>query len=288
MNFYKLSKTLLLATALPCVLLLSAQQQPETKLSDNAALRYWSAFAQMRDASLTEDQAKELQRILQGTAPYDDLKYRELAQRNRLAVETLQRGSAINNCDWGIEYQLASNAPIEYVPKALALGRINILFSMHQLQTGDRIGGIRTLSAGIRFSHDLATGGPLMAALAGKTLLVAHLRMVAFAAVEKALSPAESAMVSAALGRIGTEGVDWQAAIRREFELISMSGSSVPVELQEQYRRTLQDAAQLPTLQRAIASLPKPVASKIINPERVLDQKRELDEQLQAARLRPR
>jgi hypothetical protein len=288
MNFYKLSKTLLLAIAFPCALPLSAQQQPETKLSDNAALRYWSAFAQMRDASLTEDQAKELQRILQGTAPYDDLKYRDLAARNRLAVETLQRGSAINNCDWGIEYQLASNAPIEYVPKALALGRINILFSMHQLQTGDRIGGIRTLSAGIRFSHDLATGGPLMAALAGKTLLVAHLRMVAFAAVEKALSPAENAMVLAALGRIGTEGVDWQAAIRREFELISMSGFSVPVELQEQYRRTLQDAAQLPTLQRAIASLPKPVASKIINPERVLDQKRELDEQLQAARLRPR
>ena len=288
MNFYKLSKTLLLATAFPCALLLSAQQQPETKLSDNAALRYWSAFAQMRDASLTEDQAKELQRILQGTAPYDDLKYRELAERNRLAVETLRRGSAINECDWGIEYQLASNAPIEYVPKALALGRINILFSMHQLQTGDRIGGIRTLSAGIRFSHDLATGGPLMAALAAKTLLVAHLRTVAFAAVEKALSPAENAMVSAALGRIGAEGVDWQAAIRREFELLSQSGSSAPTELQEQYRRALQDAAQLPTLQRAIASLPKSVSSKIINPERVLDQKRELDEQLQSARLRLR
>jgi hypothetical protein len=284
---YEKAKALLLAV-LPWTLVLTAQQSAETRLGDNAALRYWSAFAQMRDSSVSPDQAKELQAILEGTAPYDDLKHRDLVERNRLAVETLQRGAELSNCDWGLEYQLASEAPIEHVRKALALGRMNVLYSLHQLQTGDRSGGIRTLSGGIRFSHDVAAGGPLIAALAGKTLLVSHLRMIAFAAHEKALSAAEKALVAAALGRIGAEGVDWQMAIRREFEVLARSGSPAPAVVEEHYRRALQDAGQLPHLQQAIASTSKAVAGRIANPQRVLDQKRELDEQLQATRLRLR
>lgn len=285
---YEKAKALLLGTALLSSLVLPAQQSAETRLGENAALRYWSAFAQMRDSSVSQEQAKELQAILEGTAPYDELKHRDLVERNRLAVETLQRGAALSNCDWGLEYQLASEAPIEHVRKALALGRLNVLYSMHQFQIGDRSGGIRTLSAGIRFSRDVAAGGPLVAALAGKTLLVSHLRLVAFAAVEKALSPSEKALISSALGRIGTEGVDWQAAIRLEFEILARSGSPAPAAVSDQYQQVLQDPGQLPRLQKTIASTPKVVAGRIPNPQRLLDQKRELDEQLRAIRLRLR
>jgi hypothetical protein len=240
----------------------------------------------MQDSAVSPDQAKELQAILEGTAPYSELKYRDLVERNRLAVETLQRGAALAQCDWGLEYPLGSEAPIEYVRKALALGRLNILYALHQLQIGDRLGGIRTLSGGIRFSHDVASDGPLFSALAAKTLLVSHLRAVDFAAHEKALSTAERGLIAAALGRIGGEGVDWQAAIRREFEVLSRSGSPAPAAVEELYRRTLQDAGQLPHLQRAIAGTPQPVAARIANPQRVLDQKRELDERLRATRQR--
>jgi len=285
---YEKANALPLAAALLWSLILPAQQSAETRLGDNAALRYWSAFAQMRDSSITASQAKELQAVLEGTAPYDDLKHRNLVERNRLAVETLQRGAELSNCDWGLEYQLASEAPIEYVRKALALGRLNVLYSMHQFQNGDRSGGVRTLSAGIRFSRDVAAGGPLIAALAGKTLLLSHLRLVAVAAVEKALSPSEKALISSALGRIGAEGIDWQAAIRREFEILERSGTAAPAAVQEHYRRVLQDPAQLPDLQKAIASTPKVVAGRLVNPKRVLDQKRELDEQLRATHLRLR
>lgn len=285
---YEKPKALLLAAVLPWTVVLTAQQSAVTRLGDNAALRYWSAFAQMRDSSISPDQAKELQAILEGTAPYDDLKHRDLVERNRFAVETLQRGAELSNCDWGLEYQLASEAPIEHVRKALALGRLNVLYSMHQFQIGDRSGGIRTLSGGIRFSRDVAAGGPLIAALAGKTLLLSHLRLVAFAAVEKALSPSEKALISSALGRIGAEGIDWQAAIGREFDVLARSGAPAPAAVQEQYRRTLQNPGQLPDLQKAIASTPKAVARRIMNPRRVLDQKRELDEQLRATHLRLR
>jgi len=275
----------LLAPTLAWAFAVTAQQPPEPRLGDNAALRYWSAFAQMRDSSLTPEQAKHLQAILDGTAPYSDLQHRELVERNRLAVETLQRGAALSQCDWGLEYQLGSAAPIEHVPKALALGRWNILYSFHQLITGDRRGGISTLSAGIRFSHDVAAGGPLIAALAAKTLLLSHLRAVDFAAQMKPLSPGEKALLSVTLGKIGPQVVDWQSAIRREFEVLARSGSPAPTAVEELYRRALQDDGQLPQLQKAIAGAPQSVANRIASPQRVLDQKRELDEKLHKSRL---
>lgn len=51
--------------SIPCLILLLAgfvvpgfaQQRPG--LGDNAALRYWAAFAQMQDSTITNEQAKE-------------------------------------------------------------------------------------------------------------------------------------------------------------------------------------------------------------------------------------
>src|SRR5439155_11960700 len=92
--------------------------QQNAQLGVNAALRYWSAFAEMQDSAVTDQQAKELNAILDGTAPYSDLKYRELAEKNRPAFETMARGTAIPNCDWGIDYALGPDAPVEYARKA--------------------------------------------------------------------------------------------------------------------------------------------------------------------------
>ena len=130
----------------------SSSAQQKTKLGENAALRYWSSFAQMQDSAITDEQAKELNAILDGTAPYADLKYRELVEKNRLALETMARGTALANCDWGIEFQMGTDAPVDYVRKALTLGRLNVLYAFHLLKTGDKNGAMRSLAAGLRFS----------------------------------------------------------------------------------------------------------------------------------------
>src|SRR5438105_7466648 len=96
----------------------SAVAQQNVPLGENAALRYWAAFAEMQDSVITDQQAKELNAI---TAPYDDLKYQDLAAKNKSAVETMARGTAIPNCDWGIDYALGPDAPADYVRKALTL-----------------------------------------------------------------------------------------------------------------------------------------------------------------------
>src|SRR5580658_7422072 len=63
----------------------SAPAQQKVKLGENAALRYWSAFAQMQDSAITDQQVKELSAILDGTTPYDDPKYKDLIEKNKHA-----------------------------------------------------------------------------------------------------------------------------------------------------------------------------------------------------------
>jgi len=115
-------------------------------------------------------------------------------------------------------------------------------------------------------------------------LMVAHLRAVDFAARMQRLSSEEKTLLSAQLDQVGPEGVDWYSTIQREFEVLERSGARVPTTLVELYGKTVQDAAQLPQLQQAIAGAPQSVASVIPRPQRVLEQKRELSDRLQQCR----
>jgi hypothetical protein len=253
-------------------------------LGENAALRYWSAFGQMHDTTVTPEQAKELQAILAGVSPYSGMKYRELLERNHDAIKTLQRGTALPQCDWGIEYRLGAEAPVEYVRKGLVLGRLNILYAFHQLQTGNRAGGIQSLTMGIRFSRHLSEGGSLFAALAAKNLLVSHLLAVDFAAVEHPFSESEKTAIAATLKELSTDGIDWRSALKREFEVLERSGSPAPATLIDLYQTALQDNSHLKALEQALLKAPKPVADRIPSPKRVFAQRMELLEQLQRSR----
>jgi hypothetical protein len=50
--------------------------------------------------------------------------------------------------------------------------------AFHSFIAGNKDGGVRTLAAGLRFSHDVGNGGSLFATLIAKDLLVNHLRAV--------------------------------------------------------------------------------------------------------------
>ncbi len=56
--------------------------QKNSQLGANAALRYWAAFTQVQDAGITSQEVKELNAILDGTAPYDDASYSDLLEKN--------------------------------------------------------------------------------------------------------------------------------------------------------------------------------------------------------------
>ena len=266
----------------------SAFAQQNEQLGQNAALRYWSAFAEMQDFAISDQQAKELNTILDGTAPYQDLKYYELVEKNRAAVEAMARGTTIPNCDWGIDYALGPDAPVEYVRKALTLGRLNVLYAFHRLQNGDRDGAVRAIAAGVRFSHDVANGGTLFATLVAKNLLATHIRAMAFALHLGQLSPAQKSVLQKALDQLGSDGLDWQSAVKREFEIptpgLDAKGSSAQAQVSAAYQSVLNSPSELSRLQQMIASTPQKLRELIPNPQRILDEKQDLADQLRQMR----
>jgi hypothetical protein len=254
---------------------------------DNAALRYWSAFAQIQDAGITEEQAKEAHAILDGTAPYDDSKYKDIVEKNRPAVETMARGTTLPYCDWGMEIQMGPNAPVDYARKAALLGRLNIFYAFHLLIGGDKDGAVRALQAGLRFSRDVANGGTLFATVVAQGLIVAHLQAAAGFHKVAGLSAAQRAALEKSIDQLGPDGLDWSGAIKREMEILpthDAQGAAARDKIAASYLRLLTNPGTLPELQQTINSAPKEITDLIPNPKRVLDRKQDLTEKLQQTR----
>jgi hypothetical protein len=291
-------------TALAVALLASpaASQSAETgaKPGENAALRYWSAFTQMQDMALTDAQVNELNRILDGTAPFVQSTYKELIARNRPALETMARGTALPYCDWGIDYRLGPDAPVDYVRKALQLGRLNVLYSL-RLGMDNREAAVQALAAGVRFSHDVANGGTLFSALAAKSLLSAHLRAMTFIVHMSGLSRDERTPLRDALARIGPDGLDWQAAMTRELAILrgplptaegvktlDPQSQAALTRIGNLYVSALSNPSALPELQKTISNAPQPLRDVVPNLTRVVHQKQELTQELTTVRAKLR
>jgi hypothetical protein len=263
----------------------SASAQGNVSLAENAALRYWSAFSQVQDSAITEQQAKELNAILDGTAPYDDSKYKDLLEKNTLALEIMARATTFPNCNWGLDYGLGHEVPVDYARKALVLGRLNVLYAFHLFIVGNKDGGVRALIAGLRFSHDVGNGGSLFATLIAKDLLTNHLRAVADALHLEQLTAAQRSRLQGAVARLG-EGLDWPTAAKRDLEALrgdytrDSQTSAALTRIISAYLAVLNDQSKLPMLNEAMDSAPPQLANVIPNAKRVMEQKRDLNSRL--------
>jgi hypothetical protein len=258
---------------------------------DNAALRYWTAFSEMQDSAISDEQGRQLNAVLDGASPYDDGKYKELVEKNKFALEIMARGASLPNCDWMLDYQMGSAMPVAYVWKARALGSLNILYVSHLLVSGDKDGAVRALAAGIRFSHDVANGGSLVSALVAKHLLSEHL-VTALAILQAGgLSPAQRMTLQKAATQLGQVGLDWQSAARRDLESLrgSLPGdreaSMALTGIISAYVGAIDDPSKLPVLKDKIDKAPQQLVGLIPNPERVIEQLLELNNKLQQTRL---
>jgi hypothetical protein len=277
--------------AIPSVILIallsagSALAQRNTSITENAALRYWSAFSEVQDSGITDQQAKELNEILDGTAPYDDSQYKYLLEKNALALQIMARATSLPNCDWGLDYGLGHDVPVDYARKALVLGRLNVLYAFHLLKTGNKNGAVRALAAGLRFSHDIGNGGSLFAMLIAKDLLTSHLRAVAGALRLEQLSASQRSQLQTAVARVG-EGLDWPMAAKRDLEALrgdyagNSQTSAALTRIISSYVAALNDESKLPALDQAVQGAPQELANVIPNARRVLEQKQDLNSTL--------
>jgi hypothetical protein len=262
--------------------------QRNVPLSENAALRYWSAFSEVQDSALTDRQAKDLNAILDGTAPYDDSKYKGLVEKNKLALEIMTRATSFPNCDWGLDYGLLEDTPVDYARKALVLGRLNVLYASHLFVEGNKDGGVRALSAGLRFSHDVANGGSLFATIIAKGLLANHLRAVLDALHREQLSAEQRTRLQQAVAGLGSHGVDWRSAMKLEMAILNRPAwqeSDSVGRVTQAYLATVNDPSQLSKLEQVLGTVPQPLRDVVPNPKKVLEQKQELDEKITETRL---
>lgn len=267
-----------------------AAAQKQGTLGENAALRYWAAFSAMQDAGISSQQAKEMNAILDGTAPYDDLEYKELIEKNKLALDIMARATTLPSCDWGLDYDLAEDIPVEYARKALAMGRLNVLYAFHLLITGNKVAAMDALAAGVRFSRDVASGGSLFATLVAKDLLESHFQAISFALHTGSLSTGQKEQLRKAIVQLGPDPLDWGAAARRDLESLrgryatDPPASAALTQIISSYVGALNDPSRLSALQQVLGNAPKQLAELVPNAKRVLQQKQELREKLAQVR----
>ncbi|HXW90397.1 MAG TPA: hypothetical protein VEK33_07600 [Terriglobales bacterium] len=277
--------------SIPVIILLlavqisSASSNRETNLGPNAALLYWTAFSEMQDSAISD--AKELNKVLDGKVPYDDLKYKDLVEKNRFALDIMARGASRPFCDWGLGYGYAEEmgpaTPVGYVWKARALGSLNVLYAFHLQAAGERDASVRALAAGILFSHDVANGGTLVSALVAKRLLLAHFNAVALALHTGGLSTTQRLVLQKAIAQLGPEGIDWQSAVHREMEVLHRadpSDSAALAEIEPVYLKALNNPSTLSALESMRSSAPPALKDIIPNPKRVLDERQELSDKM--------
>jgi len=214
-----ISKIAILAilTAAPLTALAQSQAPgkfpPETR---NAALRYWSAFADLQDPPADKATQDLLEKVAVGDAPWDETKLGPILDQNETAVLAMQRATKLPECDWGLEYSRGPRTSIAYVPRSRVLARLNTLYGMRLMAKGDSQSAVDTWLDGIRFSRHVAQGGTLVFQLVGKMAMLSNFHALTSAAESHQLTDAQRAQVLAAVQALPADGFDWAEALALE------------------------------------------------------------------------
>jgi hypothetical protein len=210
----------LLQLSLVVTLSIVVHAQTSKQPDENAALRYWNAFAQMRDQQLTDAQSKQLEDIANGNAAWDESTFGRLLDENRSAVETMVRGTSFPYCVWGIDYKLADAAPIPQVGRGRVLARLNAITAQRLAAQGKSREATDHLIAGLRFSRDLSAGMPVIGALVGKLALSDDLNTAALLIKTGKLSNEDRQRLNGAVRALPVDVFNWGSSIRIESEAI--------------------------------------------------------------------
>jgi len=182
---------------------------PETK---NAALRYWQAFAELKDPPPVQGIQQQIENVLSGEAPWDEAKLGGIVAANEIALGIMQRGTKLPECDWGLEYSRGPQASIAFVPRAHVLARLNMLRGIRDMAKGQPQAAVDTWITGIRFAQDLTKGGSLIFSLTAKSVLMLEMRTLAAEAKQGRLNSTQKKQLYAAVNALPEDGFDWGLA----------------------------------------------------------------------------
>lgn len=144
------------ATVMTLAARLPAQQQRQEALGQNAALRYWQAFAHFPEL---DDRQQKL--LATPPAGQPKLEAAALADQGRDTLLYLRRGAAIPQCDWGLHPEDGPYLLLPHLAKGRELARLASLRARVAFSQGDAQAGVDTaadtLVLGRHLSGDLPT-----------------------------------------------------------------------------------------------------------------------------------
>ncbi|HZD96357.1 MAG TPA: hypothetical protein VE133_18990 [Candidatus Sulfotelmatobacter sp.] len=205
---------LIIITLIACVT--AEAQQFTLPQNNNAALRYWAAFAEMKDRALDDSTSRLIDEVLDGSAGWDEKRLGPIVEENAYAVRAMQRAVSLPECNWGLDYSLGAAMPLAHLPKSRTLARLNALYGVRQLSRGEADSAVATWLAGLRFAQHVGKDIGLIGTLSAKPAFLANLHLLTAAVQSGAMNSQQQGMIRAALTQLPPDGVLWVESIRSE------------------------------------------------------------------------
>ncbi len=211
----KLKTLIVVILMCSCVM---AAQSPQFTLSPNknAALRYWTAFAEMKDRSIDDATTKLMEDVLSGSAGWDEQRLGPIVEENSFAVRFMQRATELPECNWGLDYSQGSGTSLAHLPRARVLARLNALYGARQMAKGDAEGAVATWLAGLRFAQHVGKGIGLIGTLSARPAFIANLHLLTVAVSSGAVNADLQRRIHTQVNKLPVEGLDLTDSIRYE------------------------------------------------------------------------
>jgi len=139
----------------------SADESPD--LGENAALKYWQAFATL--PNLTEAEAQKLSPESLSTPV--DAQAREIVTRAEQSLQMMHRGAALPRCAWGINYEDGYYTRLPHANAARMLCRLACLRARIRFEEGRNAEAIDDIVAALTLGRHVSQDGTLIMVLIG-------------------------------------------------------------------------------------------------------------------------
>ena len=209
----RLLVTIVVALASSGALRAQAMFPPDT---DNAALRYWFALAQVQELP-DDDATQRLFAVATGQMAWDEAKLGQILDSNLDAIRTMQRATKLPVCNWGFDYRHGAWMPPWFGMRVKLLSQLNQLQGKREMARGNSQTAVDTWLAGIHFAQDVSRNGTVLVALTVRWMILENLQALRDSAHQGKLSEKQKAELSAAVKAMPEDGFDWAAAWGVEF-----------------------------------------------------------------------
>ena len=191
---------------------------PET---DNAALRYWFALAEVREPPDDEATRHLLEATFVGQVVWDETKLGPILDSNLEALRTMQRATKlpVSVCNWGFDYRNGERTPVWFSMRARLLSHLNALQGIREMAHGDSRAAIDTWLAGVHFGQDMSRSGPMIAAMIAHAMILDNVNPLRDSARRGKLNEEQKTKLSVVVKTMPEDGFDWGTAWGVEFAI---------------------------------------------------------------------